>query len=229
MELKKTPRADLQNKKGIFLQIGLCVSLLFCIGMFAWSQKEVTFQDLGESTVYIEEQIVEITREEEIVEPQLRQTIQVVSDILNIVRDDKELDNDFSFDIDDGVDVTFNPPQAGSTAPEAISRTDEPFVSVEQMPRFQGGDLNTFRTWVQRQLKYPDVAQRNNIQGRVTLAFVIERNGKLTNIEVLASPDRSLSDEAVRVVSQSPEWTPGRQNGQAVRVKFTLPLEFVLR
>ena len=97
------------------------------------------------------------------------------------------------------------------------------------MPTFQGGDLMKFREWVQKRLRYPQIAQENGISGRVTLSFVIEKDGSLTNIEVMQSPDRSLSEEAIRVVQSSPKWTPGKQRNQPVRVSFTLPVMFQLR
>jgi protein TonB len=83
-----------------------------------------------------------------------------------------------------------------------------------------------FRSWVQGKLKYPQIAQENGISGKVTLTFVIERDGTLTNIQVMQSPDRSLADEAVRVLQSSPKWTPGKQRNAPVRVRYTLPVEF---
>ena len=106
--------------------------------------------------------------------------------------------------------------------------SDAPFMIVENMPQFQGGDLNTFRIWVQGQLRYPAIAQQNGIQGRVTLSFIIEKDGTVSNIQVINSPDRALSDEAVRVVGLSPKWTPGKQRGEVVRVSYSLPVTFSL-
>ncbi len=97
------------------------------------------------------------------------------------------------------------------------------------MPSFQGGDLNKFRQWVQSNVKFPQIALENNISGRVTVTFVIEKDGRLTNIQVLQSPDRSLSDEAVRVLQKSPVWSAGKQRGQAVRVRYNLPVDFRLQ
>ena len=97
------------------------------------------------------------------------------------------------------------------------------------MPTFRGGDLNQFRNWVQGKLRYPQIAQENGISGRVIMSFVIERDGTLTNIEILQSPDRSLSEEATRVVKSSPKWEPGMQRNQAVRVKYTLPVVFQIQ
>ena len=94
------------------------------------------------------------------------------------------------------------------------------------MPTFQGGDLNTFRNWVQSNVRFPQIALENGIQGTVVLSFVIEKDGSLTNIQVMQSPDRALADEAVRVLQSSPKWTPGKQRNSPVRVRYTLPVEF---
>ena len=103
---------------------------------------------------------------------------------------------------------------------------EQPFLVAETMPSFQGGSLNDFRNWVQSKVRYPAIAQENGISGKVVLTFVIEKDGRLTNIQVLQTPDRSLSDEAIRVLQQSPKWSPGKQRNQPVRVRYTLPVEF---
>ena len=116
--------------------------------------------------------------------------------------------------------------QDGSIRETGEKEDDQPFLIAETMPSFQGGDLNTFRTWVQQNVKFPQIALENGIQGRVVLSFVIEKDGRLTNIQVLQTPDRSLSEEAIRVLNKSPKWSPGKQRNQAVRVKYTLPVDF---
>ena len=103
---------------------------------------------------------------------------------------------------------------------------DEPFLRAERMPIFQGGGVEKFRRWVMQNVKYPLIAQENGINGRVVLTFVIERDGRLTNIQVLQSPDQSLSDEAIRVIQRSPKWLPGLQRNIPVRVQYTLPIIF---
>lgn len=102
----------------------------------------------------------------------------------------------------------------------------EPFIVAEKMPSFQGGDLNTFRTWVQERIQYPAEAAKQNIQGRVVVSFEIKTDGSLADLKVLQSPDKLLSDEACRVIESSPKWTPGEQRGQKVTVKYTLPVDF---
>lgn len=103
---------------------------------------------------------------------------------------------------------------------------DLPFMVAETMPRFQGGSFDDFRRWVQAHIRKPQIALANGIRGRVVLSFTIDTLGRLTDIEVLQTPDKSLSEEAVRVLEQSPVWEPGRQGNRKVRVKYTLPVDF---
>ena len=119
----------------------------------------------------------------------------------------------------------------GNVAAQDLSSTpeDQPIYNAEEMPTFQGGDLNSFRKWVYDRIQYPRIAQENGIQGRVTLRFVIERDGTLTNIEEFASPDKSLTDEAIRVLRQSPKWSPGKMRNKPVRIWYVLPIEFQLQ
>ena len=105
---------------------------------------------------------------------------------------------------------------------------EQPYIKVQQMPTFQGGDLNTFRNWVQAQLKYPAEAKEKGIQGRVIFSFVVEKDGSLSSFDALQSPDKLLVDEVERVFKLSPKWEPGKQNGEVVRVKYTVPIYFML-
>ena len=106
------------------------------------------------------------------------------------------------------------------------SEEDTPFVKVEKMPTFQGGDLNVFRNWVQSKIQYPKEAMEKGINGRVVCSFVVEKDGSLTDFDVLQSPDKSLGDEVVRILKTSPKWEPGEQRGEKVRVKYTVPIVF---
>lgn len=115
---------------------------------------------------------------------------------------------------------------AGQQPTPAASEDDTPFLVAEEMPLFQGKDLNTFRSWLQSQIRYPAEALKRGIEGRVVLSFIVERDGSVSTIQLLQSPDRILSEEARRVVSSSPKWTPGRQNGHLVRVRYMLPVDF---
>ncbi len=102
------------------------------------------------------------------------------------------------------------------------------FEVVEQMPQFPGGDAALMQ-FLSSHIKYPVVAEENGIQGRVVCTFVVERNGSITDVKVVKSVDPSLDKEAVRVIKSMPNWIPGKQNGSAVRVKYTVPVTFRLQ
>lgn len=227
MEIKKSPKADLQNKKGLFLEIGLIISLLLVVAAFMYAPKEYRIEQVDLNYGPIEEEITEITRnEQKPPEAPKKVEIQVFNDILDIVTNDTKITTEVSFDeFDADAEIVT---QVVEVEEEEIEE-DQPFIKVEKMPTFRGGDLNAFRNWVQGKLRYPQIAQENGISGRVVLSFVVERDGTLTNIQVLQSPDRSLGDEATRVVASSPKWEPGMQRNQPVRVKYTLPVVFQIQ
>ncbi len=106
---------------------------------------------------------------------------------------------------------------------------DIPLITPEIPPIPPGGDINSFRLWVQERLVYPKEAHEKGISGRVIVRFVVEKDGSITTMEALLSPDRVLSDEAIRVLLESPKWTPGMDGGKPVRVWYIMPIEFVLQ
>ena len=223
METKKNPKVDVQNKRVLLLEIGLAVSLLIVIGAFLYTPREYKIEQVEMVAAVVEEEITEITRQDQKPpEPPKRTEITVITDILNIVTNDEKIETSVDFaEFAEDVEII----QQVAVEEENLE-DDTPFVRVEQMPSFMGGDLMTFRNWVQSKVRFPQIAQENNISGRVLLMFVIERDGTLTNIQVLQTPDSSLSDEAIRVLKTSPKWTPGKQRNQSVRVKYTLPIDF---
>ena len=213
MEIKKSPKADLQNKRGLLLEIGLVVALILVIAAFAYTPKEYRIEKPDLNYAPVEEEITEITRQDQKPpEPPKKVEVKVIADLLQVVTNDTKITTEVDFaEFDENTEVV---------------QHDQPFLIAETMPSFQGGDLNTFRTWVQQNVKFPQIALENGIQGRVVLSFVIEKDGRLTNIQVLQTPDRSLSEEAIRVLNKSPKWSPGKQRNQVVRVKYTLPVDF---
>lgn len=223
MEIKKSPKADLRNKRGLLLEIGLVISLCLVIGAFAYTPKERKIEKMDLQAAIVEEEIVEITRQDQKPpEPPKRVEVKVIADLLQVVTNDTKITTEVDFaEFDENTEVI----QQVEVAEETIE-DDQPFLIAETMPSFQGGSLNDFRNWVQSKVRYPAIAQENGISGKVVLTFVIEKDGRLTNIQVLQTPDRSLSEEAIRVLQQSPKWSPGKQRNQPVRVRYTLPVEF---
>ena len=134
-------------------------------------------------------------------------------------------------------DVKGNDEAAGEVlkAKEVIAQPEPPkeeetkvFDVVEQMPSFPGGP-SALMQYLSSNIKYPVVAEENGVQGRVVCTFVVERDGSITDVRVIKSVDPSLDKEAVRVVKSMPKWIPGKQNGSAVRVKYTVPVTFKLQ
>ena len=228
MEAKKSLRADLEKKKGLLFQIGLCTSLLLMILAFSYSKSEIVYEEMTVAREIVEMEMVEITREEITPPEPVRQEVQVVADLINIVSDDRKIETNLSFaDFDQDVDFVFQPATSSRTMEEAADEIID-FMVIEDQPLFQGQDVNAFRSWINSKIAYPVVAAENGMQGTVTVSFIIEKDGTLAELSVIASPDRSLSEEAIRVISSSPKWTPGKQRGVPVRVRYSLPVIFRL-
>lgn len=117
--------------------------------------------------------------------------------------------------------------QAKAEMQQAKAATDEEvFLIVEQMPTFEGGDINTFRQWVQMRVQYPKELQDAGVSGRVIVQFEVDTDGSMVNVRTVATPDKRLSDQVVALVKKAPKWTPGKQRGQAVKVLMIFPVEF---
>ena len=230
MEIKKTAKANLENKKLLFTEIGLVVSLLAVWGAFEYTSKEKKdSSDWTAETVVIEEEMVPIT-EDTPPPPEAAPNIPVLSDQIDIIDDDIKLDDDTFMNLEDdanmGVEIM---DYVEAVEEEVIEEEEIPFQLVEQKPSFQGGDANEFSKWVNSRLVYPEIAKENGVQGRVTLQFTVNADGSVSNVKVLRGVDSALDKEAVRVVSSSPKWTPGRQRDRAVKVTYIFPVIFQLR
>lgn len=228
MELKKSDKANLEKKKGLFLQIGLVTVLALLLIAFEWTTREVSAGSLGElADVVLEEEIIPITRPEEIQPPPPPPPPQV-TETLSIVEDDVEIDDEiFIDDVESRADTRIEFSQMVMEEEEAAEQ--DIFFIVEDMPDFQGKGQDGFRMYISENLRYPQIAAENGIQGRVFVQFVVNADGKVSDATVVRGVDPSLDREAIRVVMSSPLWTPGRQRGAPVRVAFTFPINFVLQ
>ncbi len=225
MEAKKTNKADLENKRGLFLELGLVIVLAVVLIAFEWTSKPSKTNTLGQvESTDVEEEIIPITRQNNPPPPPPPPATVVQ---LNIVQNDVDLENELdigNMEADQDMQIDVVPFQQEEEVDE-----NEVFVSVEDMPQFEGGDINKFRTWVLQNLKYPPVAAENGISGKVYVQFVVNSKGKVVNAEVIRGVDPALNQEALRVVDSSPKWTPGKQRGKPVKVRFTCPISFVLQ
>ena len=229
MEKKKSERADLQNKKVLFMEIGCIIALALVYFGFEYTSEEVRTVVLDDNSVITEiEDLIPITFETP-PPPPAAPKIPVLSDQIDIVDDEIEIDDNMFLKLE-------NDPGSGVEIKDYIEVIDEeveeeeiPFMLVEEKPTFQKGDANQFSKWVNQRLVYPEIAKENGVQGRVTLQFTIDKDGSLTKVKVVRGVDPSLDKEAVRVVSMSPKWEPGRQRDRAVPVTYTFPVIFKLR
>ncbi|MCL2560716.1 MAG: energy transducer TonB [Rikenellaceae bacterium] len=200
--------------------------------VFGFGQGTKIIPNLSPQQEYITVEQIEITRQDPL-QPQVPTPAQALitdADIFKIVPDDTKIEvNPVFVDFDPWTDFNSNP--TSSVEIWGDPEIDELFLSAEFMPKFQGGDINTtFRRWVNERVVYPQMAASMGVTGTVTLQFVIERDGSLTNIEVFnSSGDSMLDNEAVRVLRQSPLWEPGKQGDRPVRVAHTMPIVFQLQ
>ena len=226
MEEKKSPKANLENKKLMFMQIGMIISLL--IAWLAFEHKSYDKREIDPSflrqTEVLEEEMVEITKQEE-QKPQPvempKQTTQ-----LEIVQDDVEVE-----DIEINAEVEQNEVIEEYVAPEVVEDDvveQEIFKIVEEMPSYPGGEAKLME-FVAKNIKYPQIARETGIQGRVFVNFVVEPDGSVSNVSVLRGIGGGCDEEAMRVVKSMPKWKPGKQRGKAVRVQYMLPVNFRLQ
>ena len=229
MEIKKTEKASLENKRLIFAELGLIAALLVVFAGFESSTraKEIALLQ-GNTVIDDEDDIMAIPLETPPPAPEAP-ALPMLSDELQIVDDDVTVDLDFQSLDDTDVPVDIQEYVRQDVVEEEVEDDPIPFVTVEQKPTFNGGDANGFAKWVNSRLVYPEIAKENGVEGRVTLQFTIGKDGRLQDVKVLNSPDESLAQEAVRVVSSSPKWEPGRQRDRAVKVSYTFPVIYRLR
>jgi protein TonB len=230
MEEKKSKKANLENKKILFLEIGLVLVLGIVLLAFEWGTPESSRNSLGDVNMdeMFEEEMINTFQEkepppppEEKKEPEPEQVIEE----LNVVEDDEEdSDIDISSEADEKTEIEID-----MSSFEEEEEEVEPisFAVVEDKPVFPGGDAALMK-FLSSETKYPEIAKENNIQGRVFVQFVIDANGNVTNVTVARGVDPYLDKEAKRVVKMLPDWTPGRQRGKAVPVTYIVPINFKL-
>lgn len=228
MEKKKTPKADLERKKSLFIQIGLIVAL--CVTIFAFEYKSYDTEEvevIDRTAVEVVEEVVLQTKAEE-PPPPPEDVPQQESTELEIVDDSQELTNEVkisSFTEDRG-NVRVEVPKV-VVVEETLEEEEEIFVVVEQQATYPGGDAARMK-FLQENIKYPQAAREGNVQGTVWVTFVVEKDGSLTDIKVLRDIGGGCGEEAIRVVKAMPKWTPAQQRGKKVRHQFNLPIKFTL-
>lgn len=229
METKKSPRASLEDKRLLLTETGLVIALLTVFAGFESSSQVQSTAYLVDTTQAVDEDdIIPITLDVPPPAPEVP-ALPTLSDEIEIVEDDVAVDLDFQNPDDQDVPVDIREYIHQEVVEEEVEDEAIPFVMVDTKPTFQGGPANDFAKWVYSHSVYPEIAKENGVQGRVTLQFTIGTDGRVRDVKVLSSPDESLAREAVRVVSSSPKWEPGRQRDRPAKVSYTFPVVFSLR
>ncbi|HHX32425.1 MAG TPA: energy transducer TonB [Bacteroidales bacterium] len=227
-EVKKSQKANLETHRGTFILMGLVLGISILFFAFEWS---TSTKKLDENIIVqdvLAEEEIEITRRDPAPPPPPPPPEPETPEIIQVV--EEEVETKFEINVED--DQTQRQVQAYVPPPPPQPKheevTEEIFVVVEEQPEYPGGNVAMMK-FLGDNIRYPVIAQENGIQGRVICNFVVERDGSITDVQVVRGVDPSLDREAVRVIQQMPRWKPGKQRGSAVRVRFTLPVVFRLQ
>ena len=225
MEARKNPKYDLTRYRGLFFNIGLTISILMVIVAFEWKFYDAEeLMNSGSSSIeFVEQMDVPMTEQPPPPPPKT-----VVKNVQIIAVEDVE-------DIEEEIEINLDIEMTEETTIEQVIETDvgdveeeeteEIFVIVEDSPEPKGG-MAAFYSYVGDNIKYPRQAQALNIEGRVFVQFVVNKDGKLTDIEVVRGIGGGCDEEAIRILKNAPAWKPGKQRGRPVRVKMVLPITF---
>ena len=225
MHIKKSENASLEKDKLVYALMGLVFVLSLVFVALEWTEREVTKYEVTDTDFLFEEEVEIQQTSQETPPPPPPPAVQEV-EVLNVVEDNVETET---------IEVTTEETEqevviaAPVEAPVEEEEEEVVFVVVESMPEFPGGQQALFK-YLSENVKYPVIAQENGIQGRVICQFVVNKDGSIVDVEVVRSGgDPSLDKEAIRVIKSMPKWKPGKQRGKAVRVKYTVPVNFKLQ
>lgn len=219
----------MENKKSTWLLVGYVIVLAFMFIAFEWTKRDIKIDTSQAITdLVFEEEIIPITEQPEQAAPPPPPAAPPIAETLTIVEDDADVEETTiatSEETNQAVEIKYVPVAVEEEEPEEQTI----FEVVEQMPEFPNGGMAGLMQYLSKNIKYPTIAQENGTQGRVTVQFVVNRDGSIVDAKVLRGVDPYLDKEAIRVISSMPKWKPGMQRGKAVRVKYTVPVMFRLQ
>lgn len=229
MKPKKTERANLEKRRGLYLEIGLVVVLVAALVAFNVKSYDQEAIEVEQRTAADEAEEMVINTVEETPPPPPEPEVPEVSTEVNIIDNDAESENELTTEMFQELEKQENIEITPVTVEEEEEeKEDEIFQVVEQDPEFPGG-IEALYKFIQSNLKYPQLARDNNIEGRVFVQFVVEKDGSVSNVKAARDIGGGCGAEAVRVVKSMPKWAPGKQRGKAVRAAYTLPVVFKLQ
>lgn len=229
MEVKKSPKADLEGKKLTGLLVGFVLILAAMAVAFEWTEydRKVT-TDSGAEMPAFEEEMVPITEQQEPEQAPPPPEAPKVEEVLQIAENDAKVEQSTiqASDNKEAVEIKYTPKHVEPV--EEKVEEEQIFQVVEEMPEYPGGMAECLK-FISSNIKYPTIAQENGVQGRVIVQFVVNQDGSIVDPVVMRSVDPYLDKEALRVIKMMPKWKPGKQRGKAVRVKYTVPVTFKLQ
>ena len=226
MEIKKSNHADIGKDKGTSLMIGLVISLSIMFVALEWTQRDEVDDEVAYTAVtFAPEEMIPITLPEKKTVPPPPAAV-TKADIIEIVDDDADIDDEILASTEDNT-PWLDPQEYEVIMVEPEPDPDEIHIAVEEVPEFPGG-VAALMAYLRKNIKYPAICRENNIQGKVIVTFVVNKDGSIVDVEVAKGVNPALDKEAVRVISQMPNWQPGRQLGRPVRVRYSVPVSFRL-
>ncbi len=226
MELKKNVKSDLEKHKNTFLLTGYVLALAIVIVLFNWKSTSGGIEKIEVQSTEMEEEMVEITRMEEVKPPEPPPKPQI-TEIIEIVEDEAEIENEMEV-LDMEATEEDEIIAEVEVEEEQEEQEEQIFMIAENPPQFPGGDLE-LRKFVAKNIKYPAIARENDITGTVYIRFVVTKTGVVDRVQLVRGVDPLLDKEAVRVVKTLPKWKPGKQRGVPVSVYYTMPIKFELQ
>lgn len=227
MELKKSPKADLEDKKGLFLEVGLVIALIIALVAFNVKSYDAEEVEFTQRTAVDELEDVIIQTAEDTPPPPEPEQPEVATELV-VVENDAEITNELGIvDMGDNADKAQEEFVPVEIEEEVVVEEEEIFQVVEEEPEFPGG-MEALYKYLGESIKYPQLAKENNIEGKVYVTFVVEKDGSIANPRILRDIGGGCGNEAIRVVKAMPKWKAGKQRGKNVRVQFNLPVSFKL-
>lgn len=229
METKKNKKYDLERRRPVFFGIGMIISLSLALVAFEWKSEidPIIIPEEPEEEIWYVMIDPIVTKQDQPKPPKpIKQEKQVIDQATII----KEVTEEFSEETDEPdfdlgqIDIEIS----DDAFKKEEKPTDAPFLIVEEMPSFPGGE-RALLEHIANNLKYPRGAQRMGIQGRVSVKFIIDEEGRITNIEIVRGIGAGCDEEAIRVLKTLPKFSPGKQRGQPVKVQMQLPINFKLQ
>ena len=229
MEQKKSKKANLEDKRLLFLEIGFIFSLGLAFLAFEWTSKPGNtdglkgLQDIRKSN-FIQDHIP-VTRQQKTIKPPPPPK---TTEILNIIDNDFHIEDELKLEKTEPDRITRVEIETFTVNEGQVQDEQTIFFVAEEMPMFRGNGIAAFRDYVQGNIEYPDSASKKRIEGTVFLSFVVNTNGSVSNVKIMKSVDPLLNKEATRVVKTAPKWKPGIHMGKPVKVQYVIPVVFTL-